>query len=61
MTKAEIKTAKSIIDSYVERTETLGVEGGGVALSVQCNDGSQQIFYSLQAVADKVAELQQRA
>lgn len=57
MTKSEIKTAEKMLTDRSERTEIIGLDGGGFALSVQFkSDGWQKIFYTLDQVEAFIAE-----
>lgn len=50
MTKSDIKKALSLLGDRVERSETMGVDGGGWCLTVFWVDGGQRLFYSLEQV-----------
>lgn len=50
MTKSEIKKALSLLGDRVERSQTAGIDGGGLCLTVFWDDGSQRLFYSLDEV-----------
>ena len=50
MTKSEIKKALLLLGDRVERSETAGVDGGGLCLTVFWDDGGQRLFYSLDEV-----------
>lgn len=50
MTKTEISNAKKILDSYADRFDVAGVDGGGLCLTAHWVGGCQTVFYSLDAV-----------
>jgi hypothetical protein len=50
MQKREVKKALRLLGDRVERSETIGLDNGGHALTVYWVDGGQKIFYALDSV-----------
>lgn len=59
MTTSEAKQAEQMLADRVERTETIAVDGGGVALTAYWTDGGQKMFYSLESVEQHIADREQ--
>jgi hypothetical protein len=60
MTKTEIKKALALLGDRAERSQTAGVDGGGLCLTVFWDDGGQRLFYSLEEVESWLAEKPKR-
>jgi len=50
MKKSEIKKALSMLGDRLDRSETAGIDSGGLCLTVFWRDGGQRLFYSLDEV-----------
>lgn len=59
MTKAQTKTARAQLRDYADRVETIGTEHGW-AITAHWRDGGQQVFYTLDAVRERVREIATR-
>lgn len=61
MTKSEIKTAQKLLADRAERFGVMGTDSGKLCLSVQWIGGGQRIFYTLEEVQNKLAEIAARS
>jgi len=58
MTRTEATKAERLLRPLTDRTETIALDTGGVAITAVWKHGGQTLFYRLDRVQECVAELE---